>query len=387
MTDSSSSFDGLVESVYAAAGDTSAWKVFIQRYVEVAGCDAACLFHAPLRHTSARIEVAAGIDPAMIHAFDQYYSRINPYAPALARQSAGEVVPLGALVPRSEERRSEFYNDYVVPQRHHIAPTFAQVFAERDVTSTLGLFSTSPKKGELERVIAFQKRFVGHLQCALRLHARIVDLKVQVNDLLTALEYRGVAVLSVDRAARVVSMSPRAANILARNDGLAYRSGAFEARSARPVSLARALETVTSGGREGLGSAPPFLRVARHDHARDYELLLCPVPEHQPDLRARGARALVFIFDPSVPPVLDAELLLQSHGLTKSEAHVVQLLASGESPPDIARRLNVSRETVKSHLSAAYAKTGTRGQSELVATVLTGVGSMARPLEGSAAVR
>jgi DNA-binding CsgD family transcriptional regulator len=387
VIDSSSRFDGLVESVYAAAGDATAWSAFIQRYVEVAGCEAACLFHAPLRQTSARIEVAAGIDPAMIRAFDQYYSRINPYAPALARQSAGEVVTLGALVPRSEERGSEFYNDYVVPLRHHIAPSFAQVLTGRDMTSTLGLFSTSSKRGELERVIAFQKRFVGHLQCALRLHSQIVDLKGQVDDLLTALDYRGVAVLSVDSVARVVSMSGRAASILARNDGLAYRGGALEARSARPVSLARALETVAGGRRRRLRGPPPFLRVARTGHARDYELLLCPVPEHQPDLRARGARALVFIFDPSVPPVLNAELLFQSHGLTKSEARVVQLLASGESPPDIARRLNIGRETVKSHLSAAYAKTGTRGQSELVATVLTGVGSMLPPKEGSPTIR
>ncbi|HEY3495199.1 MAG TPA: helix-turn-helix transcriptional regulator, partial [Polyangiaceae bacterium] len=171
----------------------------------------------------------------------------------------------------------------------------------------------------------------------------------------------------------------RAASILARNDGLSYRSGTFEARSARPVSLARALETVTTVGRAGSRHPPPLLRVARLGHARGYELLLCPVLEHQPDLLARGARALVFISDPSVPPVLDAELLLQSHGLTKSEARVVQLLASGESPPDIARLLSVSRETVKSHLSAAYAKTGTRGKSELLAAVLTGIASMPHP--------
>ena len=385
MTDSNSSFDSLVQSVYAAAGDPSAWSAFIQGYVEVAGCEAACLFHAPLRQTSATIDVAAGIDPAMIRAFDQYYSRINPYAPALARRSAGEVVTLGALVPTSETRSSEFYNDYVLRLRHHIAPTFARVLADRDVISTLGLFSTSSKKGELERVTAFQQRFVGHLQCALRLHAQIVDLKVQVNDLLTALDYRDIAVVSVDGGARVVSMSRRAASILARSDGIAYQSGVLEARSARPVSLARALETVTAVGKGGSRRPPPLLRVARNGHARDYELLLCPVLEQQPDLHARGARALVFIFDPTTPPALNAELLFQSHGLTKAEARVVQLLASGKSPPDIARRLNVSRETVKSQLSAAYAKTGTRGQSELVAAVLTGIASMPSAFAGSPA--
>lgn len=381
MTEPDSSFDRLVQSVYTAAGDASAWDTFIEGYVEAAGCAAACLFHAPVRQISARIEVAAGIDPAMIRAFDQYYSRINPYGPALARRSAGEVVTLGALVPRSEERRSEFYNDYVVPQRHHIAPTFAQVLAERDVTSTLGLFSTSHKKGEVERVMAFQQRFVGHLQCALRVHAQIVDLKAQASDLLTALDRRGVALLSVDRAGRVLSMTRHAAGILARNDGLAYKNGTFEARSPQPVSLARAL-TLVAGVESGEErQPPPLLRVARHGHTRAYELLLCPVLEHQPDLCTRGARTLVFIFDPSSPPVLSAELLFESYGLTRAEARVVQLLAAGESPPDIAQRLRVGRETVKSHLSAAYAKTGTRGQSELLATVLTGVASMPPPSE------
>jgi DNA-binding CsgD family transcriptional regulator len=376
-----------VQRAYAAVGDGPAWSAFIHHYVEVARCAAACLFHAPLHQISAKVDVTAGIDPAMTRAFDQYYSRINPYAPALARSRVGDVVTLGTLLPRREDRGSEFYNDYVVPQRHHIAPAFAQLFAERDVISTLGLFSTSTKKGELERVMAFQERFVGHLRCALRLHAQIVDLKGQVNDLMTALDHRGVAVVSVDVAARVVSMSQRAARILARNDGLAYRKGTFEVRSARPISLARALETVTGGGREGFDGAPPYLRVARRDHARGYELVLCPVPEREPHLRARGARALVFIFDPSVAPFLNEELLFQSHGLSKTEARVVQLLASGEDPAGIARRLSISRETVKSHLSAAYAKTGTRGQSELVATVLTGVATVRSTLGSEAVAR
>src|SRR5690606_25273555 len=107
-----------------------------------------------------------------------------------------------------------------------------------------------------------------------------------------------------------------------------------------------------------------------------YELVLCPVPENHTELSARGARALVFIFDPSHPPSLDAALLFQSYGLSRAEARVVRLLASGESPQGIARRLRISRETVKSHLSVAYAKTGTRGQGELVAKLLTGVANL-----------
>lgn len=53
--------------------------------------------------------------------------------------------------------------------------------------------------------------------------------------------------------------------------------------------------------------------------------------------------------------------------LTPAEARVVELVAQGLSNPDIAGRLFVSRDTVKGHVSAALAKTGTSTRAELAA--------------------
>jgi DNA-binding CsgD family transcriptional regulator len=375
--DDGAALDRLVQRAYGAAGDRSAWAEFLEAYAAAARCDGACLFHSPNGQVAASIAASVGIDAAQVLAFDQYYSKINPYAATLQRTTPGQVVALDSLLEPQEARTTEFYNDYVLPLRHHIAPTLALVFSGPSVVSTLGLFSTSARRGEVERLLVFQKRFVWHLQCALRLHHQLVALKNQVNDLLSAFDQRGVAVASVDARSCVSTVSAAAERIFARDDGLSCERGLLTAREARPVSLRRAIVAATRLADGCVSDVPSVLRVARQsEDAPDYELVICPVTERRAVLRGEGARALVFIFDSAQPATLNPALLLQNYGLTPAEARVVELLASGYAPHRIAQQLHVSRETVKSHLKMAYAKTGTCAQSELVGTLLRGVASL-----------
>ena len=66
-------------------------------------------------------------------------------------------------------------------------------------------------------------------------------------------------------------------------------------------------------------------------------------------------------------------LALQSRfGLTRAEAGVVRRLAEGESMKSIARSLDVSLETARTHAKRAMQKTDTHRQAELVSLVLRG---------------
>jgi DNA-binding CsgD family transcriptional regulator len=53
--------------------------------------------------------------------------------------------------------------------------------------------------------------------------------------------------------------------------------------------------------------------------------------------------------------------------LTPTELNVVRLASDGLSNPDIAARLFMSRSTVKTHLSRAFAKLGVSNRTELAA--------------------
>ena len=51
-------------------------------------------------------------------------------------------------------------------------------------------------------------------------------------------------------------------------------------------------------------------------------------------------------------------------GLTRREAEILRLVASGNSNPDVARLLWITNHTVKFHLANAYRKLGIRNRIE-----------------------
>ncbi len=58
---------------------------------------------------------------------------------------------------------------------------------------------------------------------------------------------------------------------------------------------------------------------------------------------------------------------LHSHGLTDREVEILVGIAKGASPRELAKRLSVTENTVKSHLRTIYRKIGVRDRSQAVA--------------------
>ena len=72
---------------------------------------------------------------------------------------------------------------------------------------------------------------------------------------------------------------------------------------------------------------------------------------------------------PDADPGCDPRPLLWDIGLTPREADLALLLARGADLATASRRLGISEGTARNHLKRAFAKTGCRGQTRLVALV------------------
>lgn len=79
-----------------------------------------------------------------------------------------------------------------------------------------------------------------------------------------------------------------------------------------------------------------------------------------------AARAIVQITDLDAEYLASGELLKQMFSLTDRETLLAQRLVKGSRLPAIALELHVSHETIRSHLRAVFAKTGTKSQNELL---------------------
>lgn len=91
---------------------------------------------------------------------------------------------------------------------------------------------------------------------------------------------------------------------------------------------------------------------------------------------ARGERALVALnrLHPEAPG--RAEAIAGLFGLSRSEARLADAIASGASLDDAAARCGLTRETARTYSKRIFAKTGARGQPDLVRLVLTRLAEM-----------
>jgi DNA-binding NarL/FixJ family response regulator len=74
---------------------------------------------------------------------------------------------------------------------------------------------------------------------------------------------------------------------------------------------------------------------------------------------------------PNGPPASTSTARSPGRPLTKRERSVVALIAAGQETREIAETLNVSRETVRSHVRNSMSKHGAHTRAQLVASVMS----------------
>lgn len=84
-----------------------------------------------------------------------------------------------------------------------------------------------------------------------------------------------------------------------------------------------------------------------------------------------------FRLPPRALPAAAAPIIAQTLGLSKREAALAALLSQGHALVEAGRLLNLTEETTRSYSKRIYAKTGAKGQGDLVRLVLTGLAPLA----------
>jgi len=106
--------------------------------------------------------------------------------------------------------------------------------------------------------------------------------------------------------------------------------------------------------------------IGRPSVSRAYSATVVPLRSVVTDPPTCDACCLLFVDDPEQHDTPHDSRLQQLWDLTPAEAKVAGLLASGLRPREISERLEVSCNTVRSHIQKIYLKTETSRQADLV---------------------
>jgi len=216
-----------------------------------------------------------------------------------------------------------------------------------------------------------------HLQRALRVHTYVAESDLRRSELAEAVEHLTVGMILVTAGARVLFMNRAARQMLESRDALLVDGSGLRACRSRETATLRALIGAAAQTTAHKGSHPgDVFRIARPNGRPALEILVSPISTRETWCFAERAVAAVYVTDPAQTPERPEVVLSRLHGLTPAEAKVAALIARGRSGRQAADELEVSYNTLKTHLKRIFAKTGTRSQGELIRLLVAGAGQV-----------
>jgi len=334
----------------------------------------------PLGQGAALTVQNADVDQGFLTFFHQNYTTPdrNPSIPRIMS------VPQGTFVLREQHysdaawERLDIYHDVYRPIEGY-ASLGVPLLKTEHYFVPLGMVRRKSKGSYEARELKLLERAIPHLQRTMQILLQLGALQARQAAGEALWDLLPFGVLILDEAGRILWANRAGEGIAAANDGLAVRGGCLTAASAEEnATLARLIrEAALTATGQGM-AAGGALSLTRPSLRRPFAVLVAPFRIARTVMQSRQPAVAVLVSDPEVKPQPAPELLAQLYGLTAREAELVTLLLDGLDLNDVAERLALSMNTVRTHLREVFHKTGTHRQSELVALVLRSVAALRR---------
>lgn len=368
----------LIRMLYDAVGDRKRWIASLQRMGQIFQSPVNVLYPQNLKTDAVNLHCSAtsGYDPSFLQSYAAYYAAKNPFFKCsdIARQ-AGRVVRTQEYVSTTELVGSEFYNDWMQPQKvwHGLQGIVHQ---QGSTVVTLGLVRHRNQPLFEEADERLLNQVTPHLRRAIQLHSRIDALRLTNQAALALLDQWSMGVFLVGENGQVLLMNSAAEKATAKRDGLIYENGHLRASRRRESdALRRLIATAVRAGRGELVHPGGSVNLTRLSLKQPWRLLVTPIRVVDGLFLETRPSAAIFVGN-TEDGNPNPETLREIYRLTAAEAKVAALLMKGQSVKQAAEELRISMSTVRTHLARLLHKTGTRRQAELVRLLLTGPASL-----------
>jgi DNA-binding CsgD family transcriptional regulator len=360
MIVSDAAAEELLDLIYDASHEPDLWRTILTKIADATASTGGVLF---------------GQTPSQVY-FD-YNGRLsedcnrvykarhldNPWNRAMTNQPVGRVVLSDSVVPLDALRRTSFFDEVLKPQDtpHN---TMMALAAKQDFVVAFNICRSArqgPMNGADVRLIQLlAPHMTRSMHMAFRFHGygALQRAEYLVLDRLAV----GVVLLA---ASRRVLYANAAARSHGRDGGpLRLRqAGISVASQPHAQKLGELIRLALLGAPVGTMTIPQTAELSL------LTLLVTPLRgrdiERLGDLGMRDAAVLIFIIDPANKHGLPEAWVRDAYGLTTAEAKVALAAGSGLSIPEVAQKLGLSPNTVKTHLRKVFAKTATSRQAEL----------------------
>jgi DNA-binding CsgD family transcriptional regulator len=361
----------LISLVYEAPFLPSGWRHFTSAAAKLMQTHLAMIHHMDHVDHARSLHVAGGIDEAFSKAFSPRWPAGGDdfYLQAMLDQPAG-TIRLGCdIVDPEVAHQTEIYHQLAEPwQLEHFL--FASLGSHDGMTSVLSLGrSVHDAPFSTEEIDLLAAALLPHLCRSISVHTSLTNIRQNNALLATIIDMAPSGIVAFDAGGMPLLVNQSAATVFARDDGLALRNGKMRATDSPIQALLDAALLASVALSRGQPAVPPApVLVPRKGETRPYQVVFSPfMPNNGAADFPRRTACIAMIHDHRHNQHAEVSANLgRTWGLSKAEVRVCETLLSGKTAHETAVALNISPNTVKTHLSRIFHKTGVHSQTALL---------------------
>ncbi len=366
--------DRLLGAIYEGPMESPPWHTALQQMRDILQAAHVTLMLRPPSPDSSGVMINTGkVTAQAVESYETHFFALDPFI----RLPEGQVVTAEELIGK-EWLQSTVYQEYLRPLdiRHLLG---ADIYTKEGIECRLRVtrsHDARPFKSEDKALIRF---LLPHLKRSIQLHARLDFLECERQLFAGTVNRMLLGIISFAQNGAILETNQEARRILAEKDGiwlsgnnLCVDSGQESRELQRMVRQALAGTTNSEG--PGVVEA---MSVTRPSGRAKLGVLVKTIPLGQWSESKQRPAAAVFLRDPESNAAQPSqELVRRLFGLTRMEAQLALLLAEGFTLDEAAEKMNVRRNTARTHLRSIFCKTGVTRQTMLVRLMLNSVISL-----------
>jgi len=365
----------VLDLIYDAAAENELWRDVLTAIADLTNSQGGILFGFSFLRQAIYFDYNGRLNEECNQAFQERHLT-NPWAIHMEKQPVRRLVMSDEIMELDKLRRTPFYDEVLRPQEvgHNAMIALAR---KKDFAAAFNLCRTvrqGPLKAEEQRLVEW---LIPHMGRSAALGFRIDGYRSIRDAAFNVLDRLSDGVAILDRNARLLFANASARGLEA--EGLLrLRPSIALASSTHSFRLGAMIKSAMSGAPGGIMSFP------RNFDGQLLTVTVCSIRSKDfgrlSDAGFKDAAVLLFIVDPANRRSIPLEQIVDAFRLTQAEARVALAVSSGNTVSETAQLLNLSPNTVKTHLRRVYAKTSTDGQVEL-AGLIAALGTLRPPTD------
>jgi len=355
----------VVEAIYDCTLNPGRWRDTLLRVGELTQSTHVAMGTMDYEHGQLLNPVEYGYDPTYWKLYLERYS-VNPLMRRSHRVSLGAVYTIPMLGDLGDYLRSEFYNEWIKPQRCGDLVGLNGLRRGRRVVGFVA-HRTLPQPAYDKREVQLMRRLAPHICRSLAISDVLNQRSIKARALEATLNTLSTAVYLTRADGRVSYMNAAAERQIRSGNALRIIGNRLvpvnhEAQTAMTAAIAGAIAdevalqvpcvALALPGRDGSGLVATILPLGRGERC---------------DVSGSFATAVaVLVQDPKLAPPPSGRAFSKLYGLTEAELRVLFAMAPGLGVKEAAAMLGIAEVTARTHLQHIFFKTGTSKQTELL---------------------